>query len=321
MTRDWDDVSDRFARLRRATSWPKIASARVETPAEKQAREKLDHINSWKLIAGSHALIEKLGGTAEMFEATVLLGLKASYEIALDTGWLKRGWALSAMDNSGQQLWDKPLGKQVGQFGPELTLDPSYCSEDVFQDALQVVGRRVRGKAFSQQCMVWGWLEDNLHCWPSARDILQFEGDLIESACDKVSRSSRRLAYRMVEALTQSRPVTDHIMGLVDQPFRRRGKVDPDVERGILLSRTEAFYDRARKKHDLKSEGTALKIHAHLALQVQKDDALDDGTLKAAILRVEAVPPRAKALPLDDDSDDKLEPTKSEMLPITDTEE
>lgn len=295
MSLSWDDVQDRFARLRKASSWP-ADLLQVESPEARRTRESLQSEAVWKKIHGAHAMVERMGGTTEMQVALTLLALKASWEVALLAGWIVRGRPLAEATCTGVSLWDRPLLDAVGRLPAGLTLDPSRCDEDLFVRALGAVGVIVRGPPLSQQAFLWGWLEDNVEAWPTPVEILQAEADLVAMACDRMHRASRRSAFRMLEGLSLSHRQADHVLCMADRPFRERGRVDRDVERGVLLGRAESMYDRARRKHDLKAEGTALKIHASLALSGDDDTDKDDGSLKAAILRVEGQAPAKPAI-------------------------
>lgn len=184
-----------------------------------------------------------------------------------------------------------------------ITMTPETCSPAEFAKALGVVLPYLACPPGTPANYVVQWILEEgrdrvLDIWPQAEELIRFENMVLAEARGILSNRGRVpmerfFTGRLGMAPSEARDLIKAVMCA----YADLGKLDPDVERGILLERAERFYERARKNNQLREEGNAIKLHAQLVgltREIPTKDGEDDVDLLEVIKAVNAIegPPK-----------------------------
>ncbi len=139
-------------------------------------------------------------------------------------------------------------------------------------------------------------------CWPFPEEILAQEAQMLDLCEGMLHAKGRFVLVKFLEArFGMGQGEALEFSQVAMHRYKSLGQVDPDTERGLLLSRIERYYRRAIKGQDLQAEGNALKLHAAvvgLTRDTHKAEEAEPADLVAAIKKVHAEnPPKPKRLP------------------------
>lgn len=288
----WGTVRARFERLKKAASWPsEIERPVVETEAARNCRLELENSSAWKRVYGAHDMVKRLGGTTAMTDALELVAYKVAFCLALSAGALRPNDRLATSQLSNHDgMLIKPL--ECPHLPPHTTVVAEWCDPETFREAVESIRKQVYRVPMGQQEMVLDWALDNLEHWPTAKQVMRLEHEIVEATCRVLEKSSRRRGYDfLIDDFEMSDQHAGHLMRLCQEPLRAIGRVDRDLERGLMITRTEDLYRRSRRTGDRKSEANALKILATITGLTQPDTQQEKAgptDLAEIILKVEA---------------------------------
>lgn len=264
----WALVKDRFARLQ-ATSWP-VPPKPAPTGPEAEALADQRNAAKWQEILKPWAALEC---PETLRDHLNLLAYRFTRLLVMASQTIPRLGLLSQVPGR-PNAWALPLPAQEHpvHIPGGLSLDPRQCDPTLFGSALLSSIHLFSSLMHSPLHMVAQWLLEDLPdrlyvFWPRPPEITSFERDLVYWTQNMVTRKGR--AKAMAAAQDKFDLSAEETAILCNQSlatFREIGKIDPDIERGLLLTRLEDYLQRMRKKSlDPKNEFNAMKLHAAIA--------------------------------------------------------